>query len=315
MEPIVNPSDVVVRPILTSEGMAELVASLDEVNKLGYMRITQLLHEFTYAQIIVFGAYDVRAGGDGVPCGMIAVDSVISYADLPVMQLLSIERSQEALPVDGEFIALPLLNAAIETLRNAGAPGINVILAGPVDPYMASVFERAGLSVAHTIMTAKFPASAADEYPEDTKDERRFSLLSDLDDNAAIRVSHDDFHYMASQRPGNLVLPLCHDEHSFFRDNVDRPLTQFVLHDNHHNHQAAYAAVQAEYDDNEFAVGARIQWLFTRPDLSPESVSALMGYIQHALGGSEDLRFWAPKQSIKDVVHQLNGAPINIEGH
>lgn len=306
MEPIVNPSDVVVRPILTSKAFAEVMAEVKAESSNSDETLHTLRDKFEASELVAFASYDVRGGGDGIARALL----VLAPGETVVLHALQIDVDPDRdLGID--LVAQPLLQAAINFAKQSGARRLQRVDAGEVEPYIAGLMRWAGLITTYVERELVFE----DAYPEDTKDERRFSLLSDLDDNAAIKVSHDDFLYMASQRPGNLVLPLCHDEHSFFRDNVDRPLTQFVLHDNHHNHQAAYAAVQAEYDDNEFAVGARIQWLFTRPDLSPESVSALMGYIQHALGGSECLRFWAPKQSIKDVVHQLNGAPINIEGH
>ena len=306
MEPIVNPSDVVVRPILTSKAFAEVMAEVKAESSNSATVMRTLYDKFEASELVVFASYDVRGGGDGVARAALALEP----GETVVLHALQIDVDPDRdLGID--LVAHPLLQAAINFAKQSGARRFQRVDGGEIEPYISGLLRWAGFIITHVERELVFE----DEYPEDTKDERRFSLLSDLDDNAAIKVSHEDFIYMASQRPGNLVLPLCHDEHSFFRDNVDRPLTQFVLHDNHHNHQAAYAAVQAEYDDNEFAVGARIQWLFTRPDLSPESVSALMGYIQHALGGSDNLRFWAPKQSIKDVVHQLNGAPINIEGH
>lgn len=312
MEPIDNPNDVVIRPIVTAQGFLDAIDAVKEVrSKTTPETVEALIVMFGSGRLVAFAAHDVRGGGDGETCGMVACDSTGDHINL---RLLSTDRTPEDKDID--LIAQQLLTAATNYAKQSGARGISLAVTGDIDPYMAGLFDWAGLRITHMVRALTFEETPAAEYPEDTsglEDYEAYTLVSDADDNAPIQITRRDLNEMIDQRIGNLALPLCHDDHSGFRDKTGCPLSQVMLFDKVTGTIRAYAAVRAEYDDHEVA-GARIQWFFTRPDLSSEAVKVFLSCVQHELGGRDEFKFIAQNMVHPHIVAQLNGAQVTIGG-
>lgn len=313
MEPIDNPNDVVIRPIVTAQGFLDAIDAVKEVRaETPAATVEALIAFFAAGHLVAFAAYDVRGGGDGETVGMVACDSTGDHINL---RLLSTDRTPEDKDID--LIARQLLDSATNYAKQSGARGISLAVTGDLDPYMAGLFDWAGLRITHMVRALTFEETPAAEYPEDTAardDYDAYTLVSDSDDNAPIQITRRDLKEMIDQRIGNLALPLCHDDHSGFRDKTGCPLSQTMLFNKVTGDIVAYAAVRPEFDDNQVVAGARIQWFFTRPDISADTVKMFLTCVQDGMDARDDFKFIAQNMVHPHIVAQLNGAQVTIGG-